>query len=157
MAETSEAPYSRRTDSRDNPLTNPSRKPSQARYIINDFILHPRARRKGSLWNPPGSPRRHVILSMILFYTIGREKSPLAETHPKALPSRSQGHTVRLYPHPSPLEPLPAALLLLGGLKRERLGGLVVERLSALHGLGAVGNGLHELGYLLVLLGELLD
>lgn len=33
----------------------------------------------------------------------------------------------------------------------------VVERLSALHGLGAVGHGLHELGYLLVLLGELPD
>lgn len=40
MAETSEAPYSRRTDSRDNQLTNPSRKPTQARYIINDFIVH---------------------------------------------------------------------------------------------------------------------
>ena len=31
----------------------------------------------------------------------------------------------------------------------------MVERLSALHGLGAVGHGIHELGYLLVLLGEL--
>lgn len=58
---------------------------------------------------------------------------------------------------PSPPEPLPAAQLLLGRFQRERLGGLVVERLSALHGLGAVGHGLHELGYLLVLLGELPD
>lgn len=33
----------------------------------------------------------------------------------------------------------------------------MVERLGALHGLGAVGHGLHELGYLLVLLGELVD
>ena len=56
-------------------------------------------------------------------------------------------------PPPSPPEPLPSAQLLLGRFQRERLGGLVVERLSALHGLGAVGNGLHELGYLLVLLG----
>lgn len=32
----------------------------------------------------------------------------------------------------------------------------MVERLSALHGLGAVGHRLHELGYLLVLLGYLL-
>ena len=50
---------------------------------------------------------------------------------------------------------MPAAQLLLGRFQSERLGSLVVERLSALHGLGAVGNGLHELGYLLVLLGEL--
>ena len=54
-----------------------------------------------------------------------------------------------------PPEPLPPAQLLLGGLKRERLRRLVVERLSALHGLGAVRHRLHELGYLLVLLGEL--
>ena len=33
----------------------------------------------------------------------------------------------------------------------------VVERLGALHRLGTVGNRLHELGYLLVLLGELVD
>lgn len=39
--------------------------------------------------------------------------------------------------------------------ERERLRRLVVERLSALHGLGAVGDRLHELGYLLVFLGEL--
>ena len=58
---------------------------------------------------------------------------------------------------PRLLEPLPAALLLLGGLDRQRLGGLVVERLSALHGLRAVGNSVHELGYLRVLDGELLD
>lgn len=39
----------------------------------------------------------------------------------------------------------------------KRLRRLVVEHLSALHGLGAVGDRLHELGYLLVLLGELVD
>jgi len=33
----------------------------------------------------------------------------------------------------------------------------VFEALAALHGLGAVGDRLHELGYLLVLLGELVD
>lgn len=50
---------------------------------------------------------------------------------------------------------MPSAQLLLRGFERERLRRLVVERLSALHGLGAVGHGLHELGYLLVFLGEL--
>ena len=50
---------------------------------------------------------------------------------------------------------MPSAQLLLRGFERERLRRLVVEHLSALHGLGAVGHGLHELGYLLVLLGEL--
>ena len=36
-----------------------------------------------------------------------------------------------------------------------RLRRLVVKHLGALHGLGAVGDRLHELGYLLVFLGEL--
>ena len=50
---------------------------------------------------------------------------------------------------------MPSAQLLLRGFERERLRRLVVEHLSALHGLGAVGDRLHELGYLLVFLGEL--
>lgn len=52
---------------------------------------------------------------------------------------------------------MPSAQLLLGRFQRERLRRLVVEHLSALHCLGAVGHGVHELGYLLVLLGELVD
>lgn len=60
-------------------------------------------------------------------------------------------------PQPSPFETLSSALLLLDRFERERVRRLVMERLSALHGLGAIGHGVHELRYLLVLLGELVD
>lgn len=60
-------------------------------------------------------------------------------------------------PKPSPFETLPSALLLLDRFERKHVRRLVMERLSALHGLGAVGHGVHELRYLLVLLGELVD
>ena len=85
----------------------------------------------------------------------------LSVVHLRQITRRSSRRTsgacrvpTRLSP-PSPLEPLPSAQLLLRGFERERLRRLVVEHLSALHGLGAVGDRLHELGYLLVLLGEL--
>ena len=79
MAETSEAPYSRRTDSRDNQLTNPSREPSQARYLINDFILHPEPEEKAPSGTHPGSPHRHVILSIDLLYTQSQKIRCMAE------------------------------------------------------------------------------